>query len=232
MNRNEHSETLLSEQTQHTQSVWIVEDELWCRTNFQDTINSSGRYVCPFVFETCEDAFACLEYHPPPQFFLLDLHFGKNMSGLEMLQAIRQRMPETKILVITGDRTPASMNTAIQRGAAGYLVKMIEPEEIILSLDEIAEGKIPISTEMVRHALHLVPKPLDEEHKQLLTQQEKNLLPYFTQGKSDKEIAGKFYKSPDTVHTHRKNVYKKLGVHGIKDFIIRIFIGDDDKKIP
>ncbi|MBI5215081.1 MAG: response regulator transcription factor [Ignavibacteriae bacterium] len=218
------------DEQQHKPTVWIVEDELSCRTIFQEVVNSSEHYVCPCAFESCEEAFERLEGEKPPRFFVLDLHFGKNMNGLELLEVIRKKMPETKVLVITGDKTPATMNTAIQRGAAGYLVKIIDLEEIILSLDEIAGGKIPISAEMARHALHLVPEPLDEKEKQSLTPQEKILLPYFTQGKSDKEIADELYRSPDTVHTHRKHVYKKLGVHGIKDFIIKMFTKKPKRK--
>ncbi len=213
-------------------SVWIVEDESWSRNMFQETINNSGRYECVHSFDLCEHMLAFAEKHQFPDYILLDLHFKGNMSGLDIIQVLKQQLTSTKILVLTGDRTQSTMNTAIQQGVNGYLVKPIDLSEIIPALDEMASGKIPLSAEMARFALHLVPKPLDKEQQEQLTQQEKTLLPYFRQGKSDKEIAKKLFKSPETIHTHRKHVYRKLGVHGLKDFIIRMVTGNKNEKIP
>ncbi|MCC8438549.1 response regulator transcription factor [Brevibacillus sp. M2.1A] len=153
-----------------------------------------------------------------PDVVLMDL-LMPGMSGIEATQQIRVKYPETKVIVLTSFSDHDHTLSAIQAGANGYLLKDIQPKELVQAIRGVHQGQAqlhPLVTEQLMS--HLVQKPAtpsvteDENNIDTLTPREKEVLQYVAHGKSNKEIAAAFHITEKTVKTHVSNILSKLGL--------------------
>lgn len=146
-----------------------------------------------------------------PDFILLDINM-KGMSGLETLAAIKDAGIEARVLMLTVSDSEDDVIAALRLGADGYLLKDMEPEDILQSLRQAADGKVVISERLTQLLVHA----LREDGKQAggtavnLTERESQILQLVAQGLSNKMIAGRLGISEGTVKVHVKHLLKKL----------------------
>lgn len=123
--------------------------------------------------------------------------------------------PEVRILMLTVSDTETDVVAALRAGADGYLLKDMEPEEILEQLREAMRGRLVISpqlTDLLARALrsHQGPTSLDDAD---LTEREQQVLSLIAQGYSNKLIARELDLAVGTVKVHVKHLLKKLGLH-------------------
>lgn len=152
-----------------------------------------------------------------PNVVLMDL-LMPGMTGIEATRQIRLKYPDTKVIVLTSFSDHDHVLPAIKAGANGYLLKDIQPGELVKAIREVYEGHTkfhPIVTEqLVSHVVEPVTLSVEEEEYNLdvLTPREKEVLEYIALGKSNKEIAADFFITEKTVKTHVSNILGKLGL--------------------
>ena len=150
-----------------------------------------------------------------PHVVLLDIRMP-DMDGLQALAAIKAASPETSVIILTSYNTPEYITRAISLGAAGYLMKDTTSEGVINAIRTVASGEAILDMEI----LELVIKELSEATRPTglrdeipaLTPQEVRVLQLITEGLDNGTIAEILSLSPNTVKSHVRNIFSKLGV--------------------
>ncbi|MBS0354442.1 MAG: two-component system response regulator NarL [Proteobacteria bacterium] len=146
-----------------------------------------------------------------PDLILLDLNM-KGMNGIETLKALRDADLAARILILTVSDAADDLVAAIRAGADGYLLKDMEPEELLTQIVEAQRGRIVISPSLNG----LLARSLREEAQAAersvapLTEREKDILGCLASGLSNKLIARDLNIAEGTVKVHIKNLLKKL----------------------
>ncbi len=149
-----------------------------------------------------------------PDLILLDLNM-KGMDGIETLKAIKNTDISSRVIILTVSDNEEHVVAALRAGADGYLLKDMEPEEILERLQVAAKGRLVISdklTELLAHALREEATPRDPD-KAGLTEREEQILNLIASGLSNKLIARKLDITEGTVKVHVKHLLKKLNLH-------------------
>ncbi len=153
-----------------------------------------------------------------PDVILLDL-LMPHMDGVEATQKIMQDNPQARVLILTSFGEDDKVFPAIRAGAQGYLLKDIEPRQLVEAIRETYQGKAQLHPEVARRLMAAIsgksnshaaiPDKLPKE-LQGLTDREREVLEFIAQGLSNREIAEKMVISEKTVKTHVSNVLDKL----------------------
>ena len=154
-----------------------------------------------------------------PDVILLDINMP-GMNGLETLKVLRQKKIDSPVLMLTMSREEADLRTALQNGAQGYLLKDMEPEELIPALEAVAGGDNVVAKELVGSLTRIVQSRDTEEAEKTeespfseLTPRELEILGHIAEGQSNKAIARDLDISDGTVKLHVKSILRKLGIH-------------------
>lgn len=141
-----------------------------------------------------------------PNVILMDLNMPR-LGGLSATEMILERLPETRIVILSMHDSPEYISTALSHGAMGYILKDVPTEEIKQAIDAVMRGERYLCTG-AKGSL----KPKDGETREALTGREQTILLELAQGKSNKAVALTLDISVRTVETHRKNIKRKLGI--------------------
>lgn len=133
---------------------------------------------------------------------LMDINLGSlsRQDGLTIASELKKAVPSVKIILLTGYDLPVYQYEAKKMGAAGFLNKNINPEELLHSLVRVAKGGSCFSSRQ------------EEVKIEELTGSERRILQLISEGKKRKEIACQLYISERTLSNHLQHIYEKLGV--------------------
>ena len=148
-----------------------------------------------------------------PDMILLDLNM-KDMNGIEVLKTLKDEGLDSRIIMLTVSDQAEDLMDALQAGADGYLLKDMEPEDLMQQLAEAARGKITISerlTQLLVTSLREKSRPTSLAEAGL-TEQESRILDHLIDGKSNKLIARDMDIAEGTVKVHVKHLLKKLNL--------------------
>lgn len=150
-----------------------------------------------------------------PDLILLDLNL-KGESGLDVLAALKDEDPARRVVMLTVSDAPDDLMQAIRAGADGYLLKDMEPEDLLARLREALTGKTVISDALAgRLAAALRAEAQDSARRpqrdlSMLTEREQAVLRCVADGQSNKLIARTLSITEGTVKVHVKHLLKKL----------------------
>lgn len=139
-----------------------------------------------------------------PDIVLTDLRMP-GFSGVELILAVRKEFPDARFIVITTYDSDEDVYRAIQSGAKSYLLKDMSKEQITETIRAVHRGEQVLPNNVA----HRLAKRLQREE---LTGRETEILELLTRGHSNKEIATALFISEDTVKSHLKTLFAKLGV--------------------
>ena len=151
--------------------------------------------------------------HSRPDLLLLDLNM-KDMSGLDVLKAVRDGKLDTRVVMITVSDQAEDLVAALRHGADGYLLKDMEPEQMVESLQAAAAGKLIISealTHLLAAALRGQNRPTTPQEAGL-TEQELRILERIAGGLANKVIGKELGIAEGTVKVHVKHILRKLNL--------------------
>jgi len=193
-------------------TIALVEDDDEARGRLVASIRSDLSLRVVGEYRTGAEALAGLA-SGAPDVFLVDLGLP-DMPGLEVVKRIAVQYPACNVLVVTVFGDEQSIIGALEAGAHGYLLKGALEHDIAEDIRHLRNGGSPLSPVIARQVLkRLVPaKPAEQERSQL-TPRESEILNAIARGFSYAETADLMHLSAQTVHTHLKNIYKKLAVH-------------------
>jgi DNA-binding NarL/FixJ family response regulator len=167
-----------------------------------------------------------------PDVLLLDITMPR-MSGIEVIREVTRLHPEVRILVFSMHNNPDYILTAVQNGAAGYLLKDTDQEEILRAIRTVADGDLyypaNASSVIIRHLV--VPRINARSAEasatagvassiwKKVTPREFQILQCLTEGMSSKEIAERFDVSPHTVANQRASIIRKARVKNTAELV-------------
>ncbi len=149
-----------------------------------------------------------------PDLILLDLDMT-GMGGIETLKAIRDADLDCRVVILTVSDNADDLVAAIRSGADGYLLKDMEPEDLLTAIDEALNGRTVIGERLNGLLARAIRDEATAKQRDTatLTDREKEILQGLTQGLANKLIARNLNISEATVKVHVKNLLKKLGFH-------------------
>jgi DNA-binding NarL/FixJ family response regulator len=193
-------------------TIALVEDDDEARKRLVASISSDSSLKPVGAYATGAEALAGLA-GGAPDVFLVDLGLP-DMPGLEVVKRISAKYPACDILVVTVFGDEESVIGALEAGARGYLLKGALEHDIAEDIRHLRSGGSPLSPVIARQVLkRLVPSRPMQIEDSLLTPRETEILNAIARGFSYAETASLLHLSVQTVHTHLKNIYKKLAVH-------------------
>jgi DNA-binding NarL/FixJ family response regulator len=144
-----------------------------------------------------------------PTVLLLDAHMPRT-DVTAVLREVKQRAPETKVLVLSADTRSEMVNAVIEAGADAFLAKDVSSPQVATTIRRVVGGhQGPITT--------LPSRPTRDPGVELLVRtlsaREREILGYLAAGWSNRRIAEQCFLSLNTVRTHVQNILVKLGVH-------------------
>jgi two-component system nitrate/nitrite response regulator NarL len=148
---------------------------------------------------------------------LLDLRMP-GPGGLEILRQIRAEGLDRRVAMLTTSTEEQDLIASLQAGANGYLLKDMEPDELVAALTDILAGKTVVAPELtgiLARAVRQEPEPAAPAQPAFaeLTPREQEILCHLAAGQSNKAIARELGISDGTVKLHVKAILRKLAVH-------------------
>jgi DNA-binding NarL/FixJ family response regulator len=162
-----------------------------------------------------EEALGLLEQNPV-DVVLLDLQMP-GMDGIEVTRRILAGNERTRVLILTSFGGWDRVYAALKSGAAGYVLKDAEPEELVAAVRAVAAGGSYLSEQATAQLLHHLDmrsgaEPVRDQPVEPLSQREREVLQLIARGQSNREIAEHLFLSETTVKTHVTNILQKLNV--------------------
>ena len=146
-----------------------------------------------------------------PDVVLMDLVMPR-VDGVGAMRELRRRLPEARVIVLTSFLEDERLLPAIQAGAAGYLLKNAQPQEIARAVRAAHDGQALLDPAVAARLVDAIAQPAGEPPREPLTTREREVLALIARGMSNKRIARELGVAEKTVKTHVGHVLAKLGV--------------------
>lgn len=149
-----------------------------------------------------------------PDIIFMDIRM-QGINGIETTRLVCQKYPEAKVIMLTIYDEDKHVTDAIQAGARGYVLKKVTRDKLIQIIHNVMNDQAfldPKVTDSVFKNVMRKKPPLKGERNITLTKRELEILKYMVDGYKDRQISEALYISVNTVRSHIKNIYKKLGV--------------------
>jgi two-component system response regulator DesR len=185
--------------------VLIVDDHDVVHWGFRLMLSNEPWVERCLSARTGEEAYALAERYKP-DVALVDLFIGEE-SGPEICQQLRERSPDTKVLMISGAGR-ISPGAAKAAGAAGFIPKDWGAHDIARAVRMVGVGMT-------------VFQPQSDGEAALLSPREREVLDLIAAGSTNREIAAALHLSPHTIHEHTSSLYRKLGARNRAEAVQR-----------
>lgn len=156
-----------------------------------------------------------------PDVVIMDIDMP-GMNGIEGVKLIRKYRPSTQILMFTVFDDEEKVFAAIKSGAAGYILKNADPENLVQAIVEVYNGGAPMTPGIARKVLqqfqYILPNEKEDYH---LSPREKEVLSFLVSGLSYKMIGVQMNITYDTVRAHMKKIYEKLHVASMTEAVAK-----------
>jgi len=193
--------------------VLIIDDHTLFRSGLEELLDRRGIDVVATAGDGEEGC--ALAEKLAPDVILLDVRMP-GMGGLTVLERLKEAGVQTPVLMLTTSTEDRDLIAAVRAGAQGYLLKDLEPDELIESLGKITAGECVIAPEMTGVLARVVQgdEPITSSDTRFaeLTPREMEILCHLAEGQSNKVIARELGISNGTVKLHVRAILRKLQV--------------------
>lgn len=194
--------------------VLLIDDHALFRIGLRELLERRGIEVIDAIGD-CDSGIEQVE-KLLPDIVLLDMRMPQ-MTGIEVLRELRGRQLKMAITMLTTSREEKDVIESLQYGAQGYLLKDMEPDELITALNDILDGKTVVAPELTSVLARAVQGEVAdtdqlEDMFADLTPRESEILCHLAAGQSNKVIANHLGITDGTVKLHVKAILRKLNV--------------------
>jgi DNA-binding NarL/FixJ family response regulator len=192
-------------------SIAIVEDDCGVRASLAGILQRTPDCRCVGEFGSAEEALQKLPASRP-DVILMDINLP-DMSGVECVHRLSQKLPVARILMCTVREDPDSIFNSLAAGACGYLLKPIRAADLVAAVKDVYGGGAPMTSVIARKVVQSFKQAgLARSQTENLSPREQDVLNALAKGYSYKETADLLSLSYSTVHTHIERIYHKLHV--------------------
>lgn len=192
-------------------SVSIVDDEKKLCESIASFLNNSPGFRCVSMYGSAR---AALERLPAdkPDVVLMDINMA-GMNGIECVRGLKAVAPQMQIMMLTVYEDTEQIFKALAAGATGYLLKRLEPGELLQAIQDVHAGGSPMSNSIARKVVASFQMADRAGEKQnLLSPREQAVLDCLVQGLAYKQMGDQLGLSINTIRTHLRHIYEKLHV--------------------
>lgn len=196
----------------HPQRLLIIDDHPLFRRGVMQLVAMAGEFDVVGEASSGREGID-MARRLAPDMVLLDLNM-QGMSGLEVLKTLKSWDNDPRVVMLTVSDEATDLIAALRLGADGYLLKEMDPDELVGKLKEAAAGQITLSerlTRLLAHSLREENRPRDPDEAGL-TDQEGRILEQVARGLSNKLIARELDIAEGTVKVHVKHLLRKLNL--------------------
>jgi len=181
--------------------VFSVDDHPLLREGLATIINNQPDMLLVAQAASGSEAIQKFQQHQP-DVTLLDLRLP-DMSGIDVLIAIRSESPEARVIMLTTFEGDVDIRRALEAGARGYMLKNMPPKDLVEAIRQVHRGKKRIPAEVAANLA-------DYFGDDALTEREIDVLRHIAGGNRNRDIAEQLFISEETVKVHVKHIMEKL----------------------
>jgi len=153
-----------------------------------------------------------------PDIVLMD-HGMPLLNGTEATRLIRERCPDTRVIMLSMYSDAVHVFRALQAGATGYIIKRSVAKEVVDAIWAVHRGGRYLSRQLADVVIDVVHRTAPEDPLERLSSRERQVLQLLAEGHSVAEIAGTLSLSPKTVETYRARMMEKLGIYELAGLV-------------
>jgi two-component system nitrate/nitrite response regulator NarL len=192
--------------------IVLVDDHALCRSGLADLLQHRGQMQVLAALGHPDELIPVLR-REEPDLLVLDLRMP-GTDGLSLLRRVRAEGISTPALILTMSDSEADLSAALRAGVRGYLLKDMEPLEIMAAVARAARGELVVAPGMTLKLAQLLQSGAKAQDRQgllaSLTERERGILDHLARGESNKVIARALDISHDTVKLHVRHILSKL----------------------
>ncbi len=204
-------EAIMADRPERTITVALVEDDAPTREILRGWITGAAGYRLVGDWGEAKDA---LEQMPEakPDVALVDINLLSG-SGIEVVRALKPRLPATQFLMLTVYQDADHIYDALAAGATGYLLKQTSLEELLQAVSEVHQGGSPMTSTIARKVIQaFASRRAKVPDGVKLSPRELEVLDLLARGYGFKEVAARLGISMPSVKTYVRRMYEKLHV--------------------
>ncbi len=193
-------------------SIVLVDDHTLFRKGLAELLEREGAIKVADITGDPSAVAGLLRVHVP-HVLILDLNIG-GTDGITVMQELRAEGFTLPVLILTVSESEEDLARALRSGANGYLLKSMEPDEVVDAIERAARGETVVAPGMTTKLVRLLDTKGTSASSLLdtLTQREREILTHLGRGESNKAIARELDISYDTVKLHVRHVLAKLNL--------------------
>jgi two-component system response regulator DevR len=212
--------------------IIIVDDHEVVRLGLRTLLDRHPDFTVVDEAGTAREAIEkTLHHHPDVVVMDVRLQGG---NGIEACRKIKEKSPETKVIILTSYAEDEMLFNAISAGAAGYVLKQIGGDDLVRSIERVGRGEALLDPSLVQKVFTRVREAARKEEAAAfaeLTDQELRVLAQVAEGKTNREIAKTLYLGEGTVRNYVSSILSKLHLtnraeaaayaveHNLKDYL-------------
>jgi two-component system, NarL family, nitrate/nitrite response regulator NarL len=194
--------------------VVLVDDHALCRNGLTELLERRGGMQVMAATGDTDQVAALLREHRP-ELLVLDLRMPSG-DGLTLTRRLRLEGIDTPIVILTMSDAEEDMAAALRAGVRGYLLKDMEPDEVIGAIGRAARGELVVAPAMTLKLAQMLQSGAKGDTRssqfESLTERERQILEHLARGESNKTIARALDISHDTVKLHVRHILSKLNL--------------------
>lgn len=200
----------------------IADDHPLVRSGLRALLEREGEFQ---IVAEAADGFEAIDLAVlhKPDVILLDVGMPR-LNGPDAAQSISQKVPTSRIVMLSMHSDESYVLRALKAGARGYLLKASPEADVLAAVRAVSSGNAYFSPSITKllveeYIVEVRRRGIDDSYD-LLSLREKEILQLLASGKNNREIAEQLFISVATVETHRNNIFQKLHLHNLAELIL------------
>jgi two-component system, NarL family, nitrate/nitrite response regulator NarL len=192
--------------------IVLVDDHTLFRKGLAELLEQSGSIEVSAFTGNPDEVDTLLRAHRP-DVLILDLNMP-GTDGITLMQQLRSDGHTLPVLILTLSEAEDDLARALRAGANGYLLKSMEPDEVVDAIQRAQRGETVVAPAMTAKLVNLYDQKGQDSNSLLdaLTPREREILTHLARGESNKAIARTLDISHDTVKLHVRHILAKLNL--------------------